>query len=101
MPFLEELEAEGDGSEPTDQAKQARAQRLAAQADALIREDHWEEAAAALATAVQLAAHPPAAWHVNLANCLCELRCARLRCVRAAAPASRRFPSHLLSFPLF
>jgi thioredoxin-like negative regulator of GroEL len=74
MPFLEELEAESDGGDPTDQAKEARAERLATQANALIQQADWEEAAEALATAVQLAAQPPAAWHVNLANCLCELR---------------------------
>eukprot|EP01043_Picozoa_sp_COSAG02_P100460 COSAG02_NODE_36538_length_453_cov_1.008475_1_plen_76_part_01 len=76
MPFLEELEPEpqGDGTHHTDDhasanasasakasAKHARAERLADQANKLIQNAHWEEAADALATALQLQAQPPAA----------------------------------------
>ena len=63
----------GESERSTAQAREARAKRLVAQAAGLIEAADWEEAAAVLATAVELVAPAPPAWHVNLANCLCEL----------------------------
>ena len=72
MPYLEDAEAL-DESGATAQAREARAERLVTQANTLIASAQWEEAAEVLSTAIALCARPPAAWQVNLANCLCEL----------------------------